>query len=484
MKTIYVQELCDIVKRKKSMNEFYVPLDGAIRNFAKHIHANPRTILSSKFGDGKSFFLQKMKEDEELKKEYEFLTIYPVNYQVVGNKDIFDLIKRDILFQLMLHGMIGDSVVLEESEAFSWFVYMKGKSLVADLLPYVAELGLEPEETATVMAAMKGLKLFKSAKEKFEKFKKEQLETNDERIDAFIEKADSHYLYECDVITRIIQKTIKDYQEQIQKKVVLIVEDLDRIDPAHLFRILNVLSAHIDYGYKYFVKPDTSLVGNKFGFDNIVLVIDYNNLKHIYKHFYGEHTDFDGYISKFLSSVPFPYSLQKQKREYVVKRLMELTELDENSLNLVFPNSNLLSKTMRETVQSFDIGQSIVSTPMATINDNIVILSTSFIRVMAILRRLKYSDAEIIKNMLALKDVNQNVFVRYILPYVFLLNKNLGKSQTTIYISEKGRGVHQATLELDKDTGTASIQTRYIRQGNEVETNFQQVIDLMFDYIS
>ena len=61
MKTIYVQELCDIVKRKKSMNEFYVPLDGAIRNFAKHIHANPRTILSSKFGDGKSFFTS---EDE------------------------------------------------------------------------------------------------------------------------------------------------------------------------------------------------------------------------------------------------------------------------------------------------------------------------------------------------------------------------------------------------------------------------------------
>ena len=30
------------------------------------------------------------------------------------------------------------------------------------------------------------------------------------------------------------------------KKPVLIIEDLDRLDPKHLFRILNVVSAHID----------------------------------------------------------------------------------------------------------------------------------------------------------------------------------------------------------------------------------------------
>ena len=50
----------------KSMSEFYVPMEGALLDFSKHISANPRTILSSKFGDGKSFFLQKVKEDEEL----------------------------------------------------------------------------------------------------------------------------------------------------------------------------------------------------------------------------------------------------------------------------------------------------------------------------------------------------------------------------------------------------------------------------------
>lgn len=32
-------------------------------------------------------------------------------------------------------------------------------------------------------------------------------------------------------------------------KSVLIIEDLDRIDPAHLFRIMNVLSSQVDNPY-------------------------------------------------------------------------------------------------------------------------------------------------------------------------------------------------------------------------------------------
>lgn len=121
---------------------------------------------------------------------------------------------------------------------------------------------------------------------------------------------------------------------------------------------------------------------------------------------------------------------------------------------------------------------------MAIINDEPVALSTSFIRVMAILRRLKYTDTEIKKNMLTLKEVSQNVFVRYVLPYVFLQGYERRKNETTICISEKGRGAHQVTLVLDKDTGTAAISTRWMRQGNEVENNFNELLDLMFDYIA
>lgn len=405
------------------MSDFYVPIDAAIVDFSKHLNANPRTIFSSKFGDGKSFFLQRMKEEQGLKNEYEFLTIYPVNYQVVGNKDIFDLIKCDILFQMLLHDMISGSVALKDSEAFSWFVYMKGKSLAADLLPYIAELGLEPEESAKVLTAMKGLKLFKRAKEQFNKFKNEQLATDDDRIDAFLEKTDSHYLYECDAITKIIQKAIKDYQRRTHKRVALIVEDLDRIDPAHLFRVLNVLSAHIDYGYKYFVKPDASLVGNKFGLDNIVLVIDYNNLRQIYKHFYGVRTDFNGYISKFLSSVPFYYSLEKQSYEYVVNKLSELTALNEDAIKLVFSTDLLIGKTIREIVQSFDIATSIIGSPIVKIDGRPVALNTSFVRVMAIFRRLKYTNYEIKQRLLELISYKAGIVRAICSALCFLMRK-------------------------------------------------------------
>ena len=465
------------------MKDFIVPVYGAIADFGKHLKAYPRTILSSKFGDGKSYFIQKIKNDPELRKKYEFLTIYPVNYQVVGNKDIFEILKRDILFQLMLHGMISGNVKLTESEAFSWFVYNKGGSLLMDLIPYLAEVGLEKEESVKVLAAVKGLKLFKDLKEKFEKFK-QNLETDEDRIVAFLDKVDNEFVYECDVITEIIQKAIADYQRRTNKKVVLFVEDMDRIDPAHLFRILNVLSAHMDYCYKYFVKPDKSLMGNKFGLDNIVLVIDYHNLKCIYKHFYGDHTDFGGYISKFLSGVPFYYSLEKQKYDYVIGQLTEITGLDANFVESVFSKDIISSKTMRETVQSFNVQKDVISKPIAPCGGQMVHLNEAFLKVMAIMRRLKWADDEIKSFLLKMKNDNQTMFVRYVMPYMFLFGDEGGQGfRRIMYISSKEDKTTRTEVILDPGTGTATTGTRWARQGNEVETKFEEYIDAMFDYI-
>ena len=96
------------------------------------------------------------------------------------------------------------------------------------------------------------------------------------------------------------------------KKTVLIIEDLDRLDPQHLFRILNVLSAHIDDTSE----PDK--VSNKFGFDNIVLVMDYETTEHIFHHFYGEKANYSGYMSKFLARAPFRYSIKELARNQLI----------------------------------------------------------------------------------------------------------------------------------------------------------------------
>ena len=87
--------------------------------------------------------------------------------------------------------------------------------------------------------------------------------------------------------------------------MVLVVEDLVRIDPGHIFRILNVLSAHMTYinGYDDGTK-------NKFNFDKVLLLCDYANIENIYHHLYGEKTDFKGYISKFSAVRPFKYSIR------------------------------------------------------------------------------------------------------------------------------------------------------------------------------
>lgn len=80
----------------------------------------------------------------------------------------------------------------------------------------------------------------------------------------------------------------------------MILDDLDRIDPEHIFRILNILSA-------YFEKENN----NKFGFDTIILVADYTNLKHIFHHKFGREADFSGYIDKYFSISPYYFDNKK-----------------------------------------------------------------------------------------------------------------------------------------------------------------------------
>lgn len=62
----------------------------------------------------------------------------------------------------------------------------------------------------------------------------------DDYLNGFYGKSGS--ISECDSFTYLIQKSLK----LMSAKSVLIIEDLDRIDPAHLFRIMNVLSSQVD----------------------------------------------------------------------------------------------------------------------------------------------------------------------------------------------------------------------------------------------
>jgi hypothetical protein len=135
--------------------------------------------------------------------------------------------------------------------------------------------------------------------------------------------------YELDMVSYLIIKTLKQIKNE-GKETVLIIEDLDRVDPAHLFRILNVFSAHIDRVYQCSNKTVTDAEGNnveidtlknKLGFDKVVMVLDYDTTHHIFSHFYGEQANYLGYISKFIEHNVFHYSIARYTTNLLVHHL-------------------------------------------------------------------------------------------------------------------------------------------------------------------
>ena len=147
------------------------------------------------------------------------------------------------------------------------------------------------------MTAIKKLKLdFKQFETEVEEAKYKTIE---DYLNQFSEQQGS--VHEMDDVSHHIFKLLAHLKEPISdkqpRKTVLVIDDLDRLDPEHIFRLFNIFSAHYD--------SVTEL--NKFGFDNVVFVCDIQNIKRMYYHRYGKGVDFSGYMDKFYSSSPFRF---------------------------------------------------------------------------------------------------------------------------------------------------------------------------------
>lgn len=293
-----------------------IPIDKKLAAFKEHLEVNERTIFSAKFGDGKTYFLDEFKkkysyENEENvneKEKYYFITLYPVNYSVAENQDIFEYIKRDILFQLAKDGKLNP--IDFAAVAKSIFTWENLKEVISFLISCM------PKGEILNKILEKGEKFAK-------KYKEEQ--TTFQKYESWF-TSQKGGLYEHDGYTELIIETLK-YIKSLGYKTVLIIEDLDRIDPAHLFRILNVLGAHIDeHIYK------GSINTNKFGFDNIITVFDYNTTENIFHHFYGKEANYKGYINKFTSHQPFYYSINDVAHNYLYTYINQQCHITSNSL--------------------------------------------------------------------------------------------------------------------------------------------------------
>lgn len=297
-----------------------IPIEHYLKDFKQYLDTNSRCILSSKFGNGKSYFINSF--IKEYSEEYLFIPIYPVNYQVMDNKDIFELIKRDILIKLLSSDEINiNEIELNTSSLFYSFFITNPEDRFFDILSIIPDINI-PGFDINICNVIKKIK---EVKDKFDAYK-EPFMSVDKTSELYITQFDSlkGTIYEFDTISQLICDIIQKYKEQhSDKKVVLIIEDLDRIDPAHIFRILNVFSAHFDRYTPGIVEFETTHSNNKFCLDKIVSVCDIYNLKNIYAHVYGEKTDFIGYISKFSNSKEYIYSLKEQIKWYITNVLLD-----------------------------------------------------------------------------------------------------------------------------------------------------------------
>ena len=68
-------------------------LDGSLFKSFIDLEDNHRMIFSAKFGAGKTYFLKSFfKKDLD---SYEAVFLYPVNYQVCANEDIFEFVLHE-----------------------------------------------------------------------------------------------------------------------------------------------------------------------------------------------------------------------------------------------------------------------------------------------------------------------------------------------------------------------------------------------------
>ncbi len=267
--------------------EFKIDINNLASIFKKHItiENNNKILFSGKFGIGKTYFLNKFFETEN--NEYEVFHLYPVNYQIFSNEDIIEFLKYDILVELLKnHKDIFNQNDYSSMIDYEQLLYLWGKENVTNIIKkassYFGKLG-RPLNDIIVLV------------EGFLEFKR-KMELGDLGIvNDFLDDIKKRKVLETDLISDLIKSKLQEIKNG--KNVVLILDDLERMDPEHIFRILNVFSACADKDGK-----------NKFGFDKIILVADYNNLKSIFHHRYGEGTDSCGYFDKFFSIEVFEFT--------------------------------------------------------------------------------------------------------------------------------------------------------------------------------
>jgi hypothetical protein len=304
---------------------------------------NKRIFFSGKFGTGKTFFLNEFFKDHS--ERYDKYHLFPVRYQIADNESIFNLLKYDLLFEIIKkypdafkdgNGKNGAG----RDKMFFAFLKEKGFSLNNFLQSTVGAiesgLAISPDPFFQLAGKLGGsLKGVLKIDKEFQEFKKKNTKDDKAFIEDFLaEMTDNNDLVSNDYLSRLINAEIKINKGS--KKSVLIIDDFDRMDPEHIFRILNVLSVHME--------GDED---NKFGFDHIIIVGDVDNLKNFFYHKYGEKSNFEGYFDKFFSIEPYTFDNRVAVAEKI-PLLIEAINCEDEMFKKTISNNGIVRRFLVE----------------------------------------------------------------------------------------------------------------------------------------
>lgn len=281
--------------------EYKIDTTSLYEKFKNHLdlERNDKVFFSGKFGTGKTTFLGDFFQTYQ--DEYDVYHLFPINYQIKANEDIVDLLRYDLLIALLQKhpdSFSARDVEGVQKNVILWWDFIRSSFTFNDALQKTVTYLEDGLEVCDSILQTKFSKLGRPLSDllrldkQFQEFKEEYKKGDYTEVESFLLSVESK---EPDALSYLLSQKIS--KQKSTKKSVLILDDLDRIDPAHIFRILNVFSA--------FHELDDN---NKFGFDKVIVVGDVVNIKHIFHHFYGEETDFWGYIDKFYSNSIYRFS--------------------------------------------------------------------------------------------------------------------------------------------------------------------------------
>ncbi len=302
---------------------------------------NDRIFFSGQFGSGKTTFLKDFFEFKN--DEYDVYHLFPIHYQIKADDDVWEFIKYDLLIQLINKYpkiLSEDKIKGIKQNVFLFHEFVTSNYTFKDFLFGAVNYTTEITEVADSIFKTKFHKLGKPIKDllvldrEYQDFKKNYKTKDQAIIENFISTMESK---ENDVISHLLSLNIKSGKSD--KKSVLIIDDIDRMDPSNLFRMLNIISS-------FYEKEDE----NKFGFDKIILVGDINSTRSVFEHFYGKKTDFWGYIDKFYSK-----NIYKFRAEEIIgseiKKIVQIIGTDGDVIMEGFQNENyFLSMFLNEVL--------------------------------------------------------------------------------------------------------------------------------------